>query len=135
MRLCRTDRDNVRLFRCPYHGWTYGTNGELLAASGEHHYCDGELDKTQLGLIPVGRIGTLSGGLVFGTWDPDAPSLVEEWLGDMRWYMDIIFGRTGEIEFVGVPQVWEVHRAWKFATGNFTDNFHVFDAYTRAWSS
>ena len=36
MRLCRTDRDNVRLFRCPYHGWSYSTNGALLAAAGEH---------------------------------------------------------------------------------------------------
>jgi phenylpropionate dioxygenase-like ring-hydroxylating dioxygenase large terminal subunit len=127
MRLLRTDRDNVRLFRCPYHGWSYGTNGELLAASGEHHYCDGELDKSELGLIPVARLGSYR-GLVFGTWDPRAPSL-EEWLGDMRWYMDIIFGRTGEIEFVGVPQVWEVDCAWKFATDNFTDNFHVFHAH------
>ena len=127
MRLCRTDRDNVRLFRCPYHGWTYGTNGELLAASGEHHYCEGELDKAELGLIPVARLGNYR-GLVFGTWDPEAPSL-EEWLGDMRWYMDIIFGRTGEIEFVGVPQIWEVDCAWKFATDNFTDNFHVFHAH------
>jgi phenylpropionate dioxygenase-like ring-hydroxylating dioxygenase large terminal subunit len=127
MRLLRTDRDNVRLFRCPYHGWSYGTNGELLAASGEHHYCDGELDKTQLGLIPVSRLGNYR-GLVFGSWDPHAPSL-EDWLGDMRWYMDIIFGRTGEIEFVGVPQVWEVDCAWKFATDNFTDNFHVFHAH------
>ena len=127
MRMLRTDRDNLRLFRCPYHGWSYGTNGELLAASSEHHYCDGELDKTQLGLIPVARLGSYR-GLVFGSWDARAPSL-DDWLGDMRWYMDIIFGRTGEIEFVGVPQVWEVECAWKFATDNFTDNFHVFHAH------
>lgn len=124
MRLCRTDRDNVRLFRCPYHGWTYSTNGTLLAAAGEHHYCDGELDKNALGLIPVARMGSYH-GLVFASWDPDAPSL-EDWLGDMRWYMDIMFGRTGQIEFVGVPQIWEVDCSWKFATDNFTDNFHVF---------
>ena len=127
MRLCRTDRDNVRLFRCPYHGWSYSTNGALLAAAGEHHYGEGELDRAALGLIPVARLGVYH-GLVFGTWDPNAPSL-DEWLGDMRWYMDIIFGRTGEIEFVAVPQVWEVDCAWKFATDNFTDNFHVFYAH------
>jgi PAH dioxygenase large subunit len=124
MRLCRTDRDNLRLFRCPYHGWSYNTNGELLAAAGEHHYGEGELDRGALGLIPVARLGSYH-GLVFGTWDSNAPSL-EQWLGDMRWYMDIIFGRTGEIEFVGVPQIWEVDCSWKFATDNFTDNFHVF---------
>jgi PAH dioxygenase large subunit len=124
MRLCRSDRDNLRLFRCPYHGWTYNTKGDLLAAAGEHHYGEGELDRGALGLIPVARLGSYH-GLVFGTWDSNAPSL-EQWLGDMRWYMDIIFGRTGEIEFVGVPQIWEVDCSWKFATDNFTDNFHVF---------
>ena len=127
MRLCRTDRDNLRLFRCPYHGWTYSTKGDLLAAAGEHHYGAGELDRGELGLIPLARLGSYH-GLVFGTWDPGAPSL-EHWLGDMRWYMDIIFGRTGAIEFVGVPQIWEVDCSWKFATDNFTDNFHVFYAH------
>ncbi|HEV8017107.1 MAG TPA: Rieske 2Fe-2S domain-containing protein [Steroidobacteraceae bacterium] len=124
MRLCRTDRDNATTLRCPYHGWAYSTSGELLAASSEHHYGPGELDKSQLGLIPVTRLGSYR-GLVFGSWDPAAPSL-EEWLGDMRWYMDIIFGRTGEIEFVGVPQIWDVECCWKIATDNFTDNFHVY---------
>jgi PAH dioxygenase large subunit len=124
MRLCRTDRDHATTLRCPYHGWSYATSGELLAASSEHHYGPGELDKAQLGLIPVTRLGSYR-GLVFGSWDAAAPSL-EEWLGDMRWYMDIIFGRTGEIEFVGVPQIWDVECSWKFATDNFTDNFHVY---------
>jgi hypothetical protein len=124
MRVCRTDRENVRFFRCPYHGWSYRNNGELLAASCENHYGEGELDKGKLGLIPVAQLGSYR-GLYFATWDKNAPSL-EEWLGDMRWYMDIIFARTGELEFVGVPQVWDAECSWKFATDNFTDNFHVF---------
>ena len=127
MRLCRTDREHATTLRCPYHGWSYATSGELLAASSEHHYGPGELDKSQLGLIPVTQLGSYR-GMVFGSWDPAAPAL-DEWLGDMRWYMDILFGRTGEIEFVGVPQIWEVECSWKFATDNFTDNFHVYWAH------
>jgi PAH dioxygenase large subunit len=127
MRLCRTDRDHATSLRCPYHGWAYSTAGALLAASSEDHYGPGELDKDALGLIPVTKLGIYR-GLVFGSWNANAPSL-EEWLGDMRWYMDIIFGRTGEIEFVGAPQVWEVECSWKFATDNFTDNFHVYWAH------
>ena len=124
MRVCRTDRENLRFFRCPYHGWSYRNNGELLSASCENHYGEGELDKGELGLIPVAQLASYR-GLYFATWDKNAPSL-EEWLGDMRWYMDIIFARTGELEFVGVPQVWDAECSWKFATDNFTDNFHVF---------
>ncbi|MCY4499683.1 MAG: Rieske 2Fe-2S domain-containing protein, partial [Rhodospirillaceae bacterium] len=29
MRVCRTDAGNARQFACPFHGWTYGSNGEL----------------------------------------------------------------------------------------------------------
>jgi PAH dioxygenase large subunit len=124
MRVCRTDRENLRFLRCPYHGWVYRNNGELLSASCENHYGEGELDKAELGLIPVARLASYR-GLWFATWDKAAAPL-EEWLGDMRWYMDIIFARTGELEFVGVPQVWDAECSWKFATDNFTDNFHVF---------
>ena len=67
MRICRTDRDNASSLRCPYHGWSYSTSGALLAASSEHHYGEGELDKSELGLIPVTKTGSYR-GLVFGTF-------------------------------------------------------------------
>jgi nitrite reductase/ring-hydroxylating ferredoxin subunit len=127
MRVCRTDRDNVTFLKCPYHGWAYRTNGELLNAACEDHYGPGELEKSELGLIPVAKLDSYH-GLYFGTWDPDAPSL-DEYLGDVKWYMDIIFNRTGGLEIMGTPQVWDVETSWKFATDNFTDNFHVFSAH------
>ena len=98
-----------------------------MSVAAESHYGDGELDKDDLGLIPVAKLGMYH-GLIFATWDPDAPSL-EDWLGDLRWYLDIIFNRTGGVEVVGVPQIWDVECSWKFATDNFTDNFHVFSTH------
>ena len=127
MRVCRTDKDNARFLRCPYHGWAYRNDGSLVSVAAESHYGDGELDKDDLGLIPVAKLGMYH-GLIFATWDPDAPSL-EDWLGDLRWYLDIIFNRTGGVEVVGVPQIWDVECSWKFATDNFTDNFHVFSTH------
>jgi PAH dioxygenase large subunit len=124
MRLCRTDTDNVKVLRCPYHNWVYRNDGSLLTAGAESHYREGELEKDKLGLIPVAKLGIYK-GLIFATWDEHAEPL-ESWLGDARWYLDIIFGRTGEVEFVGVPQIWEAECSWKIATDNFTDNFHVF---------
>jgi PAH dioxygenase large subunit len=127
MRVARVDRDNVTFLKCPYHGWSYKNNGQLLNAACENHYGEGELVKEELGLISVAHLDSYH-GLWFGTWDEHALPL-DEWLGDMRWYMDIIFGRTGGIEIMGPPQVWEVDTAWKFATDNFTDNFHVFSSH------
>ena len=49
MRVCRTDRENARFLRCPYHGWAYRNNGELASAGAENHYGEGELEKSELG--------------------------------------------------------------------------------------
>lgn len=128
MRLCRTDRANGRFLRCPYHGWSYRNDGSLALVPSEQHYGPGELEKAELGLIPAAKMASRA-GLIFATWDPDAPSL-EEYLGDMAFYLDVLFSRTdGGVEVIGVPQVWEVDTAWKFATDNFTDNVHVFQTH------
>jgi PAH dioxygenase large subunit len=128
MRVCRTDRDNVTFLRCPYHGWTYRTNGELMTVPAEDHYEPGILDKSDFGLVPVAKLETYA-GLIFATWDEDAPPL-EDYLGDSKFYLDIIFNRTdGGVEIVGVPQIWDVDTCWKIAVDNFTDNQHVWHTH------
>jgi PAH dioxygenase large subunit len=128
MRVCRTDRENARFLRCPYHGWAYKTSGELISAAAESHYGEDELRKEEFGLIPAAQIASIQ-GLWFGTWDPGVPPL-EEYLGDMAYYLDLMFTRTdGGLEVIGSPQVWEVDTAWKFSSDNFTDNYHVFSTH------
>jgi len=128
MRVCNADSGSVRFIRCPYHGWTYGTDGSLIQAFAEELYREGDLNKAELGLIPV-RSANYH-GLVFGTWDDAVPEFVD-YLGDMRFYWDMLVARSDRgTEVMGPPQVWEVKTNWKFATDNFTgDNFHVFTAH------
>src|SRR5262249_21301897 len=59
-------------------------------------------------------------------WDPEAPTL-EEYLGDMTWYLAILFARTeGGMEVVGTPQRSTVAMNWKLGTDNFSgDGYHV----------
>jgi phenylpropionate dioxygenase-like ring-hydroxylating dioxygenase large terminal subunit len=128
MRICRTDRENARFLRCPYHGWAYKTSGELVSAAAESHYGEGELRKEDFGLIPAAQVDSIE-GLIFGTWDEDAPDL-RTYLGDMAYYLEMVFRRTdGGLEVVGTPQTWEVDTAWKFSSDNFTDNYHVFSTH------
>lgn len=129
MRVCRADRDNVPFMRCVYHGWTYNTSGELVQAFAEECYEDGNLNKGELGLIGVAGLDSYR-GMIFGTWDETAPPL-EEYLGDMRFYLDLYLGRTDAgTEVIGVPQVWEAESNWKFCADNFTgDNFHLYTAH------
>jgi len=125
MRVCRADKDNVAFMRCAYHGWTYATNGDLRAAFAEELYDEEHLKKEELGLIPVTKVASYH-GMVFGTWDENAPDL-EDYLGDMKFYLDLLVGRSPSgFRVVGAPQVWEVNTNWKFATDNFTgDNAHL----------
>ena len=128
MRVCRADHDNVAFLRCPYHGWTYSTSGDLMSVPAEAHYEPGTLQQDRLGLIEAAQVQNHR-GLLFATWDRDAPPL-ETYLGNAAFYLDTLFARTPEgAEVVGAPQVWDVETAWKFAVDNFTDNQHVWWAH------
>jgi PAH dioxygenase large subunit len=129
MRVCRADRDKVNFMRCPYHGWAYDKQGQLVAAFAEELYDEGRLNKPELGLIQVAQVDTYR-GMIFGTWDETAPPL-DDYLGDMKFYLDLYLGRTdGGVEVVGAPHVWDVRTNWKFAADNFTgDNFHLYTAH------
>ncbi len=124
MPVCRADSGNTRTFVCSYHGWSYDVTGELV---GVPYYSDcyfGELDKSKWGLTKVPRIESYK-GLVFGCFDPDAPSL-REYLGDMAWYLDGLIDRTpAGIEVLGPPIKWVFRGNWKFAAEQFAgDSYH-----------
>ena len=104
-RVCRADSGNASAFVCAYHGWTYGTDGKLIAVpSLKEAYYD-ELDTSKWGLVPVAQLDSYK-GLVFATFDPSAPSL-NEYLGDMKWYLDALFDRReGGIEVFPGMQKW-----------------------------
>ena len=33
MKVCRYDEGNTAVFTCPYHGWSYGTDGRLVGVA------------------------------------------------------------------------------------------------------
>ena len=127
-RVCRADAGNASAFVCAYHGWTYGSDGKLIAVpSLKEAYYD-ELDTSKWGLAPVAQVDSYK-GLVFGTFDPTAPSL-SDYLGEAKWYLDNFFDRReGGVEVFGGMHKWVVPCNWKFPAENFAgDNYHV------AWS-
>lgn len=122
VKLCRADAGNAKVFVCPYHAWTYDAAGPLRTTSYDQHYDKADLET--LGLIPVGRIDSYN-GLIFATWDPDAVPLSEH-LGDLRFYLDILFARTpGGMTVIRPPQRWIVETNWKIPALNFLDSQHA----------
>ena len=81
--LCNADKGRDARFTCPYHNWTYGLDGDLLAVARPDF--DGTLedfvgDKAELGLrqVPVDCFG----GFVFLNPDPVAAPLAD-FLGEI----------------------------------------------------
>ena len=123
-RVCRLDGGRAHSFMCTYHGWTYDLQGNLIGVPGYEECYHGELDREQWGLIPVAQVASYK-GLIFGTFDPEAPAL-EEYLGDIRWGMDILLDqRVGGTELAGGVFKWLMNCNWKLGADNFIgDNYH-----------
>lgn len=125
MRVCRSDEGNSKFFRCPYHGWSYDNHGKLVGvprfSTGYHK----ELDRNKWGLIKVAQVTNYK-GMIWATWDPDAPSF-EEYLGGMKVYLDLMIDRMPEgLEVVGGVHKWTIEANWKLAADNFVgDMYHV----------
>ncbi|MEO3472883.1 Rieske 2Fe-2S domain-containing protein [Roseomonas sp. CAU 1739] len=134
MKVCRYDRGNNRVFTCPYHGWSFATDGKLASTPGAlvgvPHFdkaYHAELDKEKWGLVRAPRVA-LYKGTVWASWDPDAVDLLD-YLGDMKLYLDFALdrrdGSPGGSRVVAGVQRWKVNCNWKFAPENFIgDMYH-----------
>lgn len=125
MRLCRADGGSAKSFSCSYHGWTYDIAGNLVGVPMEETGYFNELDKSQWGAIKVARVDSYR-GFIFGTWDPEAPSLLD-YIGDFKFYFDAFVDRTAEgTEIIGGSHRWVFPANWKFAAEQFcSDMYHA----------
>ena len=126
MKVCRYEQGNTSLFTCPYHSWTYGTDGKLQGVPMYRSLYDGVLDRSAFSLVGVAKIENYKGA-IFATWDPAAPELAT-YLGAARRHLDTVLdcrdGREGGSEVIGL-QKWVFPANWKFAAENFLgDSYH-----------
>ena len=125
MRVSTLDAGNTQIHTCIYHGWAFRPNGAFLGAPVEKECMDGKImTKDELGLKKA-RV-TLYGGLIFATWNIEGPSF-DEFLGDAKWYYDILFKRTDRgMEVLGPPQRFTVRANWKAAgEQSAADGYHT----------
>ena len=122
-RVARADDGNAKNFMCTYHGWTYSNEGKLVSVPGLQEAYYGELDADKLGLVEVAQLSNFA-GLVFATWDPEAPPF-SDYVGDFGYYLQKMFNhRDAGVTLIG-PQKWIVPGNWKLPTDNFAgDAYH-----------
>ena len=120
--VCRDELGHSNYFRCPYHNWVYGNDGKLVGVAMAEGY--GDLDKSDLGLVPVPRSGTYR-GLIFASLSPAGPSL-EEHLGPVRQYIDLWLGRSpvGTISVLATKHQFDYPANWKWQAENGNDSYH-----------
>src|SRR5438046_2685319 len=112
MKVCRYDEGNTAVFTCPYHGWSYGTDGRLVGVPFFREAYHSTLDRSQWGLIGVAQLAIYKGS-VWATWDPAAPPFLE-YLGEATRFLDLQLdgwdGREGQAEVLGAVQKWLIPR-------------------------
>lgn len=112
MKVCRPEYGNDKNLKCPYHGWTFNTDGGFLGAPMAQEHMQGAFRAKEELALPRARVETYA-GFVFATWDPGAPSL-SDYLGDIKWYQDLMFDRTDDgLEVLGPPQRFVIPANWK----------------------
>lgn len=102
--------------RCPYHAWSYGLDGQLVAAP---HMDEIEnFDFSCYGLIPVHL--AVSGGLILIDLKGDAPE-PEDHVGDLAGYLDRY--RNGDL-VIGGRIDYTVDANWKGIAENYNECLH-----------
>ena len=131
MQVCRAELGNASHFRCPYHGWSYRNDGQLVGLPFHRDAYGGEAGFRRRGqtLLPAPSLDTYN-GLIFISMDPDAPSLRDH-LGDFAFYLDYYTRQSGSgIELHG-PQRWRIKANWKIGAENFAgDMYHTPQTHT-----
>lgn len=124
------ERGNTgNLLRCPYHGWTFRTNGELVLTPLRDGYPEHEkmLGDECFGMRPVSRVESYR-GFVFASLAPASDPLpsLRDFLGVARGWIDAIVDRApeGEVDVSGGVHKYVMRANWKMQLENLNDLYH-----------
>ena len=126
MQLCRAEVGNTAQFRCPYHGWTYRSDGTIAGLPFHQEAYGGEAGFRRRGerLLAAPSIG-IHNGMIFINLDADAVPL-EDHLGDFAFYLDYYTRQSAAGVQVRGPQRWRIKANWKIGAENFAgDMYHT----------
>ncbi|OFW72569.1 MAG: hypothetical protein A2Y55_08775 [Actinobacteria bacterium RBG_16_68_12] len=104
--------------QCPYHAWTYGLDGRLLAAPRSER--EGGIERDELGLLPL-RLETW-GPFVFVNPDDDAPPL-SEIIEDVPERIAAAGIDVDALRFLSRAES-EIDANWKICAENFLECYH-----------
>ncbi|MGA7923525.1 MAG: aromatic ring-hydroxylating dioxygenase subunit alpha [Thermoplasmata archaeon] len=111
-----SEGSGLRTIVCPYHSWTYGSDGRL---NGAPHTRELEgFRREEYGLVPV-RMDAW-GGFLWANLDPDAPALRDEYGA----FFDEVSRFPIEQLRRASRTVYEVEANWKILVENYSECYH-----------
>ena len=127
--LCTEDSGQVkRTLRCPYHAWTYGLDGKLVAAPNLGALIDdagAPIDRYRYGLTPVALTEWL--GYAWVCLADEPPPFADHVVGDVTHRL----GDRGAIDRYGIGELalgrrvrYDVAANWKLIVENFMECYH-----------
>lgn len=118
-------------FRCPYHGWTFRTDGSLRTIPLKSGYANTSFDGTQSakGLVALPNVATYR-GFVFARLSDDGLPF-EEYFGDSLSSIDNMADRSpvGRLEYAGGALRYLHDCNWKMFIENLNDTMHPMVAH------
>ncbi len=123
-----------RAFRCPYHAWTYRTDGSLLAVPLPQGYRGTRIEsgEQRQGLARVANVADHR-GFVFVRLGADGPGF-HEYFGESLSSIDYMADRSpeGELEIAGGCLRYMHNCNWKMFVENLNDTMHPMVAHESA---
>jgi len=129
--VCELVSGNTTHFRCPYHAWTYKTNGDLAIVPNRELFGP-DFHLEEWGLRSVPRVDSY-GGFVFASLSPSGIAL-DEHLGRARHYIDVMLARSPAAAIQATrPLKYGYPGNWKFQIENMSDNYHAIYVHASAF--
>jgi len=120
-----------KFFRCPYHAWSFRTDGKLLSIPLKKGYDNTGLDNCEAskGMVPVGAV-RVHREFVFCRLNPEGVDF-ETYFGESLSTLDNMVDRSpeGKLEVAGGVMRYMHHCNWKMLVDNQTDTCHPMVAH------
>jgi phenylpropionate dioxygenase-like ring-hydroxylating dioxygenase large terminal subunit len=125
-RLCNLEAGNASSLRCPYHGWTFGTDGRVVAIPMKQGYGNRfDAVRAELSLHAAPRVDSYR-GFVFASFAAEGITLAEHLGGSVEAFDRLArLSPTGELTLTAG---WMKHRQfcnWKMVMENNVDGYHA----------
>ncbi len=118
-----------RFLKCFYHGWSFNTEGDLVALPGEEAYGE-NFDRHNLCLVRPAKVESFR-GFVFLSW---AESIVDlqTYLAGACDILDLFADQSEEgMQVIGGSHLYAARSNWKLLSENSADGYHALTTHHR----